>query len=96
MLHLINTARIFTLDPSIWGNLGWRIQGNWGPSNSSKGSFGTDLSLGAIPQVQFALEPPSNVTLYAGIQGKHDRNVAKLSIISSYLCVDCKKARTHY
>lgn len=62
---------MFALDVCIQGDLGWRLQGKQNPKNWPKGSIRPRRSLGSIPRDLFDLDPPSEATLNAEIQGKY-------------------------
>lgn len=47
------------------------IQGKRRLSNLSEQISGSDQSIQSIPWGTFILDPPSEVTLYYGIQGEH-------------------------
>lgn len=67
----LGTATRFTLDPRIWGDLKWRLQGKRSPRNWSKPISGPDSSIASIFWQAVTSEPPSDVTLHSGIRGKH-------------------------
>lgn len=56
------TASMIALDACIWGDLGWRIQGNWRPRNQSEPTFGPSLFLALLSC--FPHIPASYVTSY--------------------------------
>lgn len=66
-----DTTSVITLKPSIQGNIGWRIQGNWSARNQFKANPGLDLSLSQIGWAPVASELSFNITLDAGLQANY-------------------------
>lgn len=65
----ICTVGIVALDGWIKGDLGWRLQCHWHPSNWSKGWIRANICLRIIPWVPVIFDLTSKVTLDTSIQG---------------------------
>lgn len=59
-----------SLDPWIWGDLGWRLQGKANPRGWSKKLFRREIYLRSICRATVALELSWKFTLNSEIQGK--------------------------
>lgn len=77
------TANVFTSGSSIRGNLGQPTLGSGAPRNRFEASLCPEPSLATISLDPVASEPPSGVTLDAGIQGKHAGSAAYCSLCNS-------------
>lgn len=59
------THSIFGLGSWIWGDLSWRIKGNWRQRIQSKPNSYPGWSLGSISRDEYALEVSENITMDA-------------------------------
>lgn len=74
-----HTTSMIVLFAWIWGDARWRLQVHWTPKDWLEGSIRAKDCLVLNPWASIASDPPSEITLDAGIWGNYAGSEVKLS-----------------